>query len=372
MPAPFPTGSASKKLRILAISRAYGRQAGGMERLSYELIHALRRHPDVHLRALVRHTDCSQPLWYNRLRSAAFAILVIPQALFLAPRADVIHLGDPVLSIVGWLVRFFFRRPVAVTVHGLDINFPHPWYQRYLKLFFASFQLYLPISRHAEKEMLSQKVSGRTIVIAPGLHDRLFDPRIRRGQLEKIIGRPLSNHRILMTSGRLVPRKGHAWFISNVLPHLPKTTLYVIAGSGPASPAIQQACSSSSVSSQVILLGRAKDTSLKVLYNTADAFIQPNVSVPGDSEGFGLVLLEAASCALPVFASHIEGIPDAIHHGLNGTLLPPAQPDAWIESLSTFLQKPFRSPQARQYTLSHFSWNNQAAAYLAALKTVAQ
>lgn len=343
-------------IKVLAISRAWGEHAGGMERLSYELLHALAQAPELELTTIVNRTAPSQSLTQARWRSLWFALTALPRALAAARRADVIHLGDPVLSLAGWLIKQLYRKPVAVTVHGLDITFDNSLYQLYLRLFFRRFDAYLPISTHAAQALQRHKIRGRVQVIHPGVHDRFYDPSLARQSLSRLIKWPLANERVLLTVGRLVPRKGHAWFIQNVLPQLPATTLYVIAGDGPARATIPP-------SQRVIQLGRISDRDLKILYNTADAFIQPNVATPGETEGFGLVMLEAALCERPVFASNIEGISDAIKSGHNGTLLPAGDAQAWQTILNDFLKNPQTNPAARTYTLEHFAWPKQAQAF---------
>jgi len=58
-----------------------------------------------------------------------------------------------------------------------------------------------------------------------------------------------------------------------------------------------------------------------ILMNAADAFIMPNISIPDDVEGFGISALEAGACGLPVIASNIQGIRDAILDGITGYLV---------------------------------------------------
>lgn len=70
------------------------------------------------------------------------------------------------------------------------------------------------------------------------------------------------------------------------------------------------------------------------LLRGADVFIQPNVPVPGDMEGFGLAVLEAAMRGTLTVASGIEGILDAVIDEQTGILLPPADADAWVQRLS--------------------------------------
>lgn len=344
-------------MKLLVISRAYGTAAGGMERLSYEMVEALRTQPGFEVEVLHHHGA--------RLASPLFVLGSLPKALKVARWADHIHVGDPLLAFTGWLLKKITGKPVSVTVHGLDILYPNFFYQLYLKLFFTRLDQYFPISHHIERLLQSRHVAGHTTVLTPGITNQYFDPTITRAQLDELLHQPTANKKVLLTVGRLVPRKGHAWFIKNVLPKLPTNYLYVIAGTGPEVTNIRLAAEETGTAERVIELSRVSENDLKILYNTVDAFIQPNISIANDTEGFGLVLLEASLCQRPVFAANIDGIPDAVHDGRNGTLLPSADPQTWISALKNI---PGPSPAVRQYTLDSFSWDKIITTYTQTLQ----
>lgn len=334
-----------------------------MERFSAELIKAVQKLSGVEVTTLL-HSGTT------RLGAIAFVLKSIPEALRQARDADVVHVGDPVLSLHAWLIRKFLKKPVAVTVHGLDVTYRNPLYQLYLQLF-GKFDLCLPISAYAARLLKESKIKNlESRIITPGVHDRYFDPTVTREHLADLIRKTThyslsTTHSVLFTAGRLVKRKGHAWFIEHVLPHLPVNTVYVIAGDGPERESIKETVRRLGFAIEghaqaVLFLGRVSDDDLKILYNTVDAFVQPNITVRGDAEGFGIVLLEAALCQRPVFASRLDGIPDAIHDGKNGRLLPAADADAWIAALTA---PPPPISQARDYTLGNFSWPAQAQKY---------
>jgi len=170
-----------------------------------------------------------------------------------------------------------------------------------------------------------------------------------------------------------VRRKGVRWFIDKVLPHLHHYDyLYLVAGSGPSKKCITEAIKKRGLNKKVKLLGEVSSKQKKILYNTADLFIMPNVSVKKDAEGFGIVALEAASCQLPVIASNLEGIPDAVQTGKNGFLVNATDPKQFIHRIEYLLEndqwrKEF-GENARQYTLEKFSWSKISKKYLEELE----
>lgn len=349
----------------LYITRAHGSGSGGMERFSYELVQALDDNPDLRLRTLTHKG--------SRLTAPIFVFSILLRALNLSRQADIIYLADPLLSLVGFVIKKVRRKPVAVNVHGLDITYRNIFYRLYLYLFFRHFDLYLPISRHVQGLLEKKRVSGKIQMINPALSDRYFDRSLPDTDLDNIIGLNTKDSIILLTVGRLVKRKGHAWFITEVLPHLPNNCHYVIAGSGPESLLIRNAAFAAGVSNRVIHLGRVDEGALKILYNTAHAFVQPNIKTPNDIEGFGLVVLEAALCGCPVFASDLEGLHDSIANGKNGVLIPTENPIAWIMHLRKFCETRQADPTgaaARQYTIEHFNWSDTSAKYIAALASL--
>jgi glycosyltransferase involved in cell wall biosynthesis len=90
----------------------------------------------------------------------------------------------------------------------------------------------------------------------------------------------------------------------------------------------------------------------------------PNVVVPGDIEGFGLVALEAAVTGLPVVAARLQGIVDAVHHGGNGVLVETGDAAGFTKAVLEVLEyAPERRAAIREYTLRHFSWQSMAEAY---------
>ncbi len=152
-----------------------------------------------------------------------------------------------------------------------------------------------------------------------GLHDRVF---------------------VLATLGRLVRRKGARWFVLEVMPRLPEHVHYVLAGDGPERSEIAQAARSSGVTARVHLLGPVDEDTRGLVLGGSDLFVQPNIPVEGDIEGFGLVVVEAAMMGTPVVAARLEGIEDAVSDGETGMLVPPGDTAAWVDAVQALVQDP--------------------------------
>jgi glycosyltransferase involved in cell wall biosynthesis len=68
------------------------------------------------------------------------------------------------------------------------------------------------------------------------------------------------------------------------------------------------------------------------------AFARSRVlALPSSSEGFGRVLVEAASWGLPVVASNVDGVPEIVVDGVTGFLVPPNDSDALSDALARLL-----------------------------------
>jgi phosphatidylinositol alpha-1,6-mannosyltransferase len=104
---------------------------------------------------------------------------------------------------------------------------------------------------------------------------------------------------------------------------------------------------------RVLLLGRVSNATRKILLNAADIFIMPNITVADDVEGFGIVVLEAGSCGLPVVASNIQGIKDAVTQGQNGYLVEEGDAAGFAKKIQSMdLDKEV----VRKHVIARYSW----------------
>jgi phosphatidylinositol alpha-1,6-mannosyltransferase len=348
-----------EKIRILFISHTFPPIAGGVETHNYELSTWIAKQANIRL--IVNRRRWLIPF---------FLIYAAARAAFLAKNYDVIVLGSCLLSNVGWFVKKFTEKPVVAVAHGLDLTFRNLFYQKlWIGIFLKKIDKIIAVGNETVKIAKEKRIPEDKIVFIPnGVDTEKHLVSATRSDLEKIIGQSAENKKILLTSGRLAKRKGAAWFISNVMPKLGEEFLYVIAGDGPDKKNIEEAVKNNGLENRVVLLGYVSDEKRNVLLNTADLFVQPNIKIPGDMEGFGISVIEAGACRLPVLASGIEGLKDAIKDGQNGFLAESGNANMFAGKINELFAQ--GSPReiycgkVREYVVQNYSWEYIAQRYL--------
>lgn len=355
--------------RILFVTRKFPPSVGGMETAAFELHYALQNGDgQVDLVAWGRGKKWL-PVGYLLLFSRALVRALVRQP-------DVILLQDGAMAPLGWALKLLTRRPTLAVIHGLEVTHKNVVYRLLVLPFIKRQTAFAAVStstKQAAIDVLGSAGNERVEVIPNGVRDMFYSSKSRDEQLRivayetKLPLQRLQRCRILVTTGRLIERKGVGWFIDNVMSRLVVANpnlLYLVAGSGPQRASIELAIDEHALTDNVKLLGKVSHECLKALYGVADVFIMPNVRVGNDIEGFGLVALEAASCGTLVVASDLEGISDAVIHGKNGYLVQPGDVSAYTSVVRRELAKRTLSASAvRRYTLERYSWAEAAKAY---------
>jgi phosphatidylinositol alpha-1,6-mannosyltransferase len=360
---------------ILFITRKYPPAVGGMERASYRLTTGLALRRDARIIAW-GGTQKYLPLF-------AIGAFIRALALGRTGRVELIHLGDPVLGVVGYLLGRILRCPVVVTVHGLDVIYPNRLYQLMIARLLPTFDAVIAISQAARAESLRRgALPSRCFVVTYGVDPPALDLPERseaRDRLAQTCGLDFANQTVLLTTGRLVKRKGVAWFVGEVLPAIvrryPNTT-YLVVGAGPEEARIRAAIEEKGMIDLVRLLGEVTDATLWDAYRASDLFVMPNIVVNGDLEGFGLVALEAGIAERCVVAPDLEGIRDAIENGENGVLVRPADPldlaDTILRLLGAEQERTALGQRAQAVAAERFSWPAVVDRYLEVFDRVGQ
>lgn len=350
--------------------------------MAAEMRVALDAHPGVELSSLVLE---SSGRWAGP-RTAPFLarlLLEIPRRVQ-RDRIEVVLFSSMVTAAVAVAVGHRVRARgaiLAATPVGRDVTLPNPLHQRLVPRIFAALDLVLPISRATGAECLARGLPPARMAVVPvGIDLSRFPPVLdrkeaRRDLLEALArdGQPpLPEDALLLASvGRHQERKGFHWFVSEVMPRLPADAVFLLGGEGPMTEAIRQEVQRGGLAHRVRMLGRLSEAMLSTLYRGADLFVMPNIPVPGDMEGFGVVMLEAGLSGLPIVAADLEGIRDVVADGENGRLVPTGDAGGFAHAILDYAGDPAglaaASARAARYTASRFAWPAVVEQYLSAL-----
>jgi glycosyltransferase involved in cell wall biosynthesis len=351
------------EMKILFLTRVHPPIIGGLENQSYNLVESFKKIN--HGTFVIKNT-----------RGKKFLPLFLPLAYFKAislikkNQITHLHLSDGLLAPLGARIKEKTGVKVFATVHGLDITYKNKCYQSKIPKALNQLDKIICISNATKEECIKRGVNKDKIVVVPnGVNVDEFvimeDTERLREVLEKKIGITLENKKILLTHGRLVKRKGVEWFINHVMPKLSESYIYLISGDGEERENIKKAIDKNNFQNRVFILGKTNSNILKLLYNSSNLFIMPNIHIEGNLEGFGLVALEAGSCGLPVIASNIEGIPNAIINGKTGWLV--KEKDAQ-EFVTRIKNSEFNKKRIIGIVRENFEWGKIAENYLEVMR----
>ncbi|WP_346380108.1 glycosyltransferase family 4 protein, partial [Acidithiobacillus sp.] len=86
------------------------------------------------------------------------------------------------------------------------------------------------------------------------------------------------------------------------------------------------------------MLGHVPETDLPRWYNACDVFVMPNRDIGGDTEGFGMVYIEAAACGKPAVAGRTGGTGSAVLDAVTGLRVDGERVDAIADAIGRLLQ----------------------------------
>lgn len=154
----------------------------------------------------------------------------------------------------------------------------------------------------------------------------------RKQELKQKLGIPERSF-IVGTVGRLVPVKGHEYFIEAaqyiLLEH--PDTYFIIVGDGPLKEDLEMKAQNFGIGNNILFLGWRED--IDVILSLFDIFVLSSLN-----EGMGRVLVEAMALGKPIVASDVGGIPDLVIHNKNGLLVRPKKSKELADSIQILME----------------------------------
>ena len=168
---------------------------------------------------------------------------------------------------------------------------------------------------------------------------------------------------LLLFSGRLIERKG-VDFLLRAMPTIlsRQKVRLIITGDGHCRPEWESLARSLGLGEAVAFAGFVSNAELSSLFRSCSIYVHPAIyDSKGDTEGQGVVLVEALSNRRPVVASAVGGIVDVIKDDQTGILVPEKNPDAIAKAVLRLIEDPDYARQLGEQGYAHvrnyFDWD---------------
>jgi glycosyltransferase involved in cell wall biosynthesis len=293
-------------------------------------------------------------------KNPLFQLLAIPYIIsgsFSTLRAcfkfkpQVIHVHWPFPhGFMAFFARLFYKAPIVLTFYGAELLLMQKkkWIKPFLKFFIKHADLVIAISSFTAKK--TKEIHPRKIEILP--YGTTFSTPIPNPQS------PIPNpqYKILFV-GRHIERKGIEYLIKAAAMLDSEKFQVRIVGVGDLTEELKK-----QAPEQVLFLGKISKDELAKEYQNANCFVLPSiVDSRGDTEGLGVVLIEAVEYGVPIIASNVGGIPDVVIDKKTGLLVPEKNPETLAAAIKELaenedLQKTLVLG-ANEHIKQYFSWN---------------
>jgi glycosyltransferase involved in cell wall biosynthesis len=270
-------------------------------------------------------------------------------------RYDVVHVHWPMpMVLLGWAARRGHPMPMITTFYGIELRWVQsrlPFLKWLVRWAARTSAQAVAISSYTAREL--HKFTDVPVEVIPYTAE-LPPPSGVTGVRD--------SQRSILFVGRLIERKGVQYLIRALGTVRRQTPArLIIIGDGPERARLEALARETGMAEHVVLRGRVSDEELRQAYATADVFVLPSVlDARQDTEGLGVVLLEAMNYSVPVIASDIGGITDIVEHDRTGILVPPGDEPALASALSRVLTNDSLSRSlgaaGRQRLHDAFSW----------------
>jgi glycosyltransferase involved in cell wall biosynthesis len=197
---------------------------------------------------------------------------------------------------------------------------------------------------------------NRLDVAVPGVSDQ-FHP-VEPSQIAAFRARLKLPDRFIFYLGTLEPRKNLETLLRAYagLPQRSEVKLVLAGGKGWQTEQIFALIAQLGINGDTLLPGYISGEDLPLWYNAAEIFAYPSVY-----EGFGIPVLEAMKCGVPVVVSNTTSLPEVA--GPDSILLPPFEVEAWRDALASLLTNRDKRVQLSEIGRIHaqsFTWHNTA------------
>ncbi len=239
-------------------------------------------------------------------------------------------------TTAAMMISILTRVPFSITAHAFDIYKDRP--RLGPKLRTARFVVTCTDYNREYLQALAPNKSDKIYLNYHGLDPELFCHTAPR------LADPLR----LLAVGRLTQTKGFFDLVEACAQLMKAGVAFecTLVGDGELRRELEAAVVKHKMSQVFQIKGVIGQKPLRILYETADIFVMPSVvAADGDRDGIPNVVLEAMAAGLPIVATQISGLPEAVEDGRNGLLVPERSASRLAEAIQILARDSDRRDQ---------------------------
>ncbi|MEO0089963.1 MAG: glycosyltransferase family 4 protein [candidate division WOR-3 bacterium] len=272
---------------------------------------------------------------------------------------DIIHIHWPLPHFFFAYISQFFasKKPKLISsFYGVEFKFlKSALIKSLIKFIIKKSDKITAISNYTSNEI--KKYYVREIKIIPfGAAVKVLAEKAEEKEEKK------SDKKTILFVGRLVKRKGVNYLILALKEVLKEIEAkLIIIGDGSERRNLENLTKELELTNYVEFKGFVSDRELAYYYKNCDLFVLPAIiDERGDTEGLGVVLLEAMVYKKPVIASAVGGILDIVKDYENGILVPEKEPQILKEKILEILRNEELAQKLGEngyrFVKENFSW----------------
>ena len=260
-----------------------------------------------------------------------------------AYRPDIVHAHSSKAGIIGRIAAHRAGVPALFTAHGWAFSDDRPLVDRMVGI---------------PAEWIGARMCQRIVTVCTTDRHLCLKHNIAPASKIDVIynGISDSDQRAQPDSGNAVTVAMVARFdqqkdqalLLEVMPSLPRNTRLIFVGDGPSRPACEVLAQKLGVAQRVLFMGTSN--------NVASILSEANIFVLASNwEGLPLSILEAMRAGLPVIATDVGGVSEAVIHDQSGFLVPRANQGALQASLCRLIESPRLRAEMGQFGRRRFA-----------------
>lgn len=267
-----------------------------------------------------------------------------------------------------------FRLPWVAIAHGSEFTARSTTERRLTAMATGRATAVVSVSHYTAGLVENVCTPRMMLVIQNAADGEQFRPGLETGRLKREWG--LNGGPVLLTVGNVTERKAQDVVIRalpDVLARHPHAT-YLIAGLPTRRTEFEELARTVGVAERVRFTGIVPTEQLPAVYNLCDLFVLVSrTASDGDTEGYGIVVQEAALCGKPAVVSQGCGLTEAIREGVTGVSVPPESPGETAAAILALLDDDAARQamgEAARGAAAGTTWAQRAGEYDALLRSL--